>query len=63
MGMANFKATQEDGSVFFVQLDDSDDTGKAIHAAYDAAVKNPENALKSFAKGDPPADNAGGGKS
>jgi hypothetical protein len=58
--MENYKLTSADGEVSYVQIDTSEPVGKAIKESYDDAVKNDDNALKSIAKGDPPAGNAKG---
>jgi hypothetical protein len=60
MAMANYKLTAESGEVSYVQIDESEPVGKAIKEAYDDAVKDGDNGLKSIAKGDPPAANAKG---
>jgi hypothetical protein len=53
MAMHNVKVEQADGTETYYQVDDSEETGKAILKALNDAVKDANNPTKSVAKGDP----------
>lgn len=54
MAMKDYKVTYTDGTETFVQIDDSEEVGKAILDSYKTAVKADDSDVKSIEAASPP---------